>query len=79
MAFQLNAFRAVGAVLGLYVLGVHGHLIGRMAEPIDLFERQISCPDAGYVACGNLGCLPKERCCNPVGGCRFHLVFWTVV
>lgn len=72
MVLQLKVFRAVGVALGFcHVLGVQGRWMGRMAEPNDLLGRQIKCPDAGFVGCGDLGCLPQDRCCNPDGGCKF--------
>lgn len=41
-----------------------------------LFERQLLDCGEGRTPCGNVGCMPIERCCNPDGKdypCKFFL------
>jgi hypothetical protein len=72
MVFQPKILPVFGAALGLYnVLGAQGHWVGPMGEPGDLARRDtISC-SAGFVACGNSGCLDESQCCNQDTGCEF--------
>lgn len=67
-------------VVGLGLLQHVGAANMWMGMPIQgrsgLFERQVLDCGEGRTPCGNAGCMPVDRCCNPDGkdnACKFFL------